>query len=128
MDLKIIATEKAPAAVGPYSQGIKVGNLVYTSGQLPMDPTTGELVQDDIKSATRVALNNLKAVLEKGGASLETVVKITVFVKDMANFGEINEVYSEYFTDHRPARSLVEVARLPKDGVIEIEAVAIEKQ
>lgn len=127
MDLKIITTEKAPAAVGPYSQGIKAGSFIYTSGQLPIDPTTGELVQNDIKSATRVALNNLKIVLEEGGASLETVVKITVFVKDMDDFGEINEVYSEYFTNHKPARSLVEVARLPKDGVIEIEAVAIEE-
>lgn len=127
MNLKIIATEKAPAAVGPYSQGIKAGDFVYTSGQLPIDPSTGQLVQDDIQSATRVALNNVKAVLEEGGASMETVVKVTVFVKDMNNFGAINEVYAEYFTDHKPARSLVEVARLPKDGVIEIEAVAIAK-
>jgi 2-iminobutanoate/2-iminopropanoate deaminase len=84
-------------------------------------------VQDDIQQATRVALGNVKAVLEQGGASLETVVKVTVFVKDMNDFGAINEVYAEFFTDHKPARSLVEVARLPKDGVIEIEAVAIAK-
>ena len=127
MNMKVIATEKAPAAVGPYSQGIKAGDFLYTSGQLPIDPATGQLVQDDIQTATRVALNNVKAVLEEGGASLDTVVKVTVFVKDMNNFGAINEVYAEYFTDHKPARSLVEVARLPKDGVIEIEAVAIAK-
>ena len=127
MNIKTLATEKAPAAVGPYSQGIKAGDFVYTSGQLPIDPQTGQLVQDDIQEATRVALGNVKAVLEQGGASLETVVKVTVFVKDMNNFGAINEVYAEFFTDHKPARSLVEVARLPKDGVIEIEAVAIAK-
>ncbi len=127
MNIKTLATEKAPAAVGPYSQGIKAGDFVYTSGQLPIDPQTGQLVQDNIQEATRVALGNVKAVLEQGGASLETVVKVTVFVKDMNNFGAINEVYAEFFTDHKPARSLVEVARLPKDGVIEIEAVAIAK-
>jgi 2-iminobutanoate/2-iminopropanoate deaminase len=127
MNIKTLATEKAPAAVGPYSQGIKAGDFVYTSGQLPIDPQTGQLVQDDIQQATRVALGNVKAVLEQGGASLETVVKVTVFVKDMNDFGAINEVYAEFFTDHKPARSLVEVARLPKDGVIEIEAVAIAK-
>jgi 2-iminobutanoate/2-iminopropanoate deaminase len=127
MNIKTLATEKAPAAVGPYSQGIRAGDFVYTSGQLPIDPQTGQLVQDDIQQATRVALGNVKAVLEQGGASLETVVKVTVFVKDMNNFGAINEVYAEFFTDHKPARSLVEVARLPKDGVIEIEAVAIAK-
>ncbi|MGM0395467.1 MAG: Rid family detoxifying hydrolase [Bacillota bacterium] len=127
MNIKTIATEKAPAAVGPYSQGINAGDFVYTSGQLPIDPLTGKLVQNDIKTATRVALDNVKAVLEQGGASLETVVKVTVFVKNMENFASINEVYAEYFTGHKPARSLVEVARLPKDGVIEIEAVAIAK-
>ena len=127
MNMKTLATEKAPAAVGPYSQGIKAGDFVYTSGQLPIDPKTGRLVQEDIQTATRVALNNVKAVLEQGGATLETVVKVTVFVKDMNNFSAINEVYAEFFTEHKPARSLVEVARLPKDGVIEIEAVAIAK-
>ena len=127
MNINTLATEKAPAAVGPYSQGIRVGDFVYTSGQLPIDPKTGQLVQEDIQTATRVALNNVKAVLEQGGATLETVVKVTVFVKDMNNFSAINEVYAEFFTEHKPARSLVEVARLPKDGVIEIEAVAIAK-
>jgi 2-iminobutanoate/2-iminopropanoate deaminase len=124
MKIEYLATEKAPAAVGPYSQGIKAGHFVYTSGQLPLDPKTGQLVQDDIQTATRVALENVKAVLAASGATLEDVVKVTVFVKDMNDFGKINEVYAEFFANHKPARSLVEVARLPKDGVIEIEAVA----
>lgn len=125
MKIEYLATEKAPAAVGPYSQGIKAGQFVFTSGQLPLDPKTGQLVQDDIQTATRVALENVKAVLAASGAALENVVKVTVFVKDMNDFGKINEVYAEFFTNHKPARSLVEVARLPKDGVIEIEAVAV---
>lgn len=127
MKLNLIQTEKAPAAVGPYSQGVSVHELVFTSGQLSFVPETGELICDDIQKATRQALDNLKAVLEEGGASLETVVKVTVFVKDMENFSLINEVYAEYFKNHKPARSLVEVARLPKDGVIEIEAIALKK-
>lgn len=124
MKIEYLATEKAPAAVGPYSQGIKAGQFVFTSGQLPLDPKTGQLVQDDIQTATRVALENVKAVLAASGATLDDVVKVTVFVKDMNDFGKINEVYAEFFANHKPARSLVEVARLPKDGVIEIEAVA----
>ena len=126
MSLNYISTEKAPGAVGPYSQGITFGDFVYTSGQLPIDPTTGVLVSD-IQEATKVALNNVKAVLEAGGAGLNTVIKVTVFVKNMDDFSKINEIYSTYFTDHKPARSLVEVARLPKDGVIEIEAIAHKK-
>lgn len=124
MKIEYLATEKAPAAVGPYSQGIKAGQFVFTSGQLPLDPKTGQLVQDDIQTATRVALENVKAVLAASGATLEDVVKVTVFVKDMNDFSKINEVYAEFFANHKPARSLVEVARLPKDGVIEIEAIA----
>lgn len=124
MKIEYLSTEKAPAAVGPYSQGIKVGQFVFTSGQLPLDPKTGQLVQDDIQTATRVAIENVKAVLAASGATLEDVVKVTVFVKDMNDFSKINEVYAEFFANHKPARSLVEVARLPKDGVIEIEAIA----
>lgn len=124
MKIEYLSTEKAPAAVGPYSQGIKAGQFVFTSGQLPLDPKTGQLVQDDIQTATRVALENVKAVLAASGATLEDVVKVTVFVKDMNDFSKINEVYAEFFANHKPARSLVEVARLPKDGVIEIEAIA----
>jgi len=125
MEKNIISTTKAPAAIGPYSQGIKAGNMVFTSGQLPMDPETGELITKDIKSEARQSLSNLKAVLAEAGATLEDVVKVTVFIKDMNQFGDINEVYGEFFNTHKPARSCVEVARLPKDANVEIEAVAI---
>lgn len=125
MDKKIISTSKAPAAIGPYSQGIMAGNMIFTSGQLPMDPKTGEMIQEDIKSEARQSLTNLKEVLEEAGATLEDVVKVTVFIKDMNQFGDINEVYGEFFNTHKPARSCVEVARLPKDANVEIEAVAI---
>ena len=121
----IISTEKAPKAIGPYSQGIKAGNIVYTSGQLPMNPQTGQLVQDNIKSETRQVLTNLKEVLAEGGAALTDVVKVNVYIKDMNQFGEINEVYAEFFNEHKPARACVEVARLPLDVNVEIEAVAI---
>ena len=125
MEKIIISTDKAPKAIGPYSQAIKVGNMIFTSGQLPMDPTTGELVNTDIKSEARQSLNNVKSVLEEAGATLNEVVKVTVFIKDMNQFGDINEVYGEFFNEHKPARSTVEVARLPKDANVEIEAVAI---
>lgn len=124
MENKFLATEKAPAAVGPYSQGVKAGKLIFTSGQLPMDPVSGELVLGDIKKATKLCLENVKAVLEAGGATIEDVVKVLVFVKDMNDFGVINGVYAEFFGEHKPARALVEVARLPKDADIEIEAIA----
>lgn len=125
MTMQLISTEKAPAAVGPYSQGIKKGNVIYTSGQLPIVPETGELLKGNIKDVARQSLENVKAVLNEAGATLNDVVKVTVFVADMNNFAQINEVYAEYFTEHKPARSLVEVSRLPKDGDIEIEAIAI---
>lgn len=123
MSLKLVATEKAPAAVGPYSQGVQVGNLLFTSGQLPLVPETGELISD-IEKATRQSLDNVKAILEEAGSSLEKVVKVTIFVADINDFGKINEIYAEYFSNHKPARSLVEVSNLPKGGVIEIEAIA----
>lgn len=125
MSLELIATNKAPAAIGPYSQGAKGGNLIFTSGQLPMNPETGELLTE-IKVATKQSLENVKAILEEAGASLEDVVKVTIFVADMNDFGDVNEVYGEYFNNHKPARSCVEVARLPKDAVIEIEAIAVK--
>lgn len=125
MEKVIISTEKAPKAIGPYSQGIKAGNMIYTSGQLPMDPKTGKLVQDDIKSEARQALANLREVLAEGGAALTDVVKVNVYIKDMNQFGQINEVYAEFFNEHKPARACVEVARLPLDANVEIEAVAI---
>lgn len=124
MNKKIINTSKAPGAIGPYSQGVKIGNLLYTSGQIPLDPNTGELINSDIKKATEQALENLKAILEEGESSLDKVVKTVVFVKDMNDFAAVNEVYGRYFTSNQPARSCVEVARLPKDALVEIEAVA----
>jgi endoribonuclease L-PSP, putative len=124
MEISYISTEKAPAAIGPYSQGIVAGNLVFTSGQLPIDPNTGELVNDDIKLATKTSLENVKSIIEEAGSSIEKVIKVTVYVTNMDDFSKINEVYAEYFTEHKPARSLVEVSKLPKGGLIEIEAVA----
>ncbi|OHW62518.1 2-iminobutanoate/2-iminopropanoate deaminase [Andreesenia angusta] len=123
--LQAVATKKAPGAIGPYSQAIKISNMIYTSGQLGMDPETGEILSGDIKVETKRALDNLVAILEEAGTSLDKVVKTTVFVKDMNDFAMVNEVYGEYFSDHKPARSCVEVARLPKDGNVEIEAIAL---
>ena len=123
MQKEIISTSNAPSAIGPYSQGIKIGEMVFTSGQIPVNPSTGELVTE-IKAATKQSLENVKAVLEEAGSSLEKVVKVVVFIKDMNDFAQVNEVYGQYFTENPPARSCVEVARLPKDCVIEIEAIA----
>ncbi|MED0738833.1 RidA family protein [Aneurinibacillus thermoaerophilus] len=118
-----ISTNQAPAAIGPYSQAVKVGNFIYTSGQIPLTPE-GELVTGDIVAQTHQVFANLKAVLAAAGATLNNVVKVTVFVKDMNDFATINEIYAEYFGEHRPARSLVQIARLPKDVSLEIEMVA----
>lgn len=123
MQKEIISTSKAPAAIGPYSQGIKLGDMVFTSGQLPVNSVTGELVTE-IKEATKQSLENVKAVLEQAGSGLDKVVKVVVFIKDMNDFVPMNEVYAEYFKENPPARSCVEVARLPKDAPIEIEAIA----
>lgn len=122
--MKIIQTEKAPAAVGPYSQGTIVGNMVFTSGQLPLVPETGELVSDDIKKAAQQSLDNVKAIVEEAGSSVEKIVKVNIFLDNMDDFGAVNEVYAAFFGDHKPARSCVEVAKLPKNGLIEIEAIA----
>jgi 2-iminobutanoate/2-iminopropanoate deaminase len=123
MSKEIISTKDAPGAIGPYSQAIKVNGFVYTSGQIPLDPATGELVTD-VKLAAKRSLDNLKAVLEAAGSSLDKVVKTVVFLKNMDDFGAVNEVYATYFTENPPARSCVAVAKLPKDAVLEIEAVA----
>lgn len=123
MNREIINTVKAPAAIGPYSHGNKIGDLIFTSGQLPINPETKELVTE-IKAATRQSLENVKGILEEVGSSMDKVVKATVFVKDLAQFGEVNEVYSEYFGQNSPARSCVQVAKLPMDAVIEIEVIA----
>jgi 2-iminobutanoate/2-iminopropanoate deaminase len=122
---KSIATEKAPAAIGPYSQGIAAGNLIFVSGQLPINPETGEFAGDDIASQTKQSLKNVKAVLEAQEASMGNVIKATVFLKDMNDFGGMNEVYSEFFEAPFPARAAVEVARLPKDALVEIEVIAV---
>lgn len=122
----IISTPKAPAAIGPYSQAIAVGGMIYTSGMIPIIPETGELETGDIKAQARQAIKNLITLLEEAGSNASSVVKTTVFIKDMNDFASINEVYAEFFTDNYPARSCVEVARLPKDVLIEIEAVALK--
>lgn len=122
--MKVIQTQKAPAAVGPYSQAIEVNGLIFTSGQLPIIPESGELIYDDIKKATARSLENIKEILQVAGSSLDKVVKVNIFLKDMNDFSSVNEVYSKYFTTNKPARSCVEVSKLPKDGIIEIEAVA----
>lgn len=119
-----ISTQKAPSAIGPYSQGIKAGNLVITSGQLPLDPATGTFPQG-IEAQTRQSLTNCKAVLEAGGATMADVIKTTVFLKDMNDFAAMNGVYATFFEGDCPARSAVEVARLPKDAMIEIECIAV---
>ncbi|MBI0581126.1 RidA family protein [Neobacillus cucumis] len=124
--MEIVQTNQAPAAIGPYSQGIVVNNLFYSSGQIPLT-AEGTLVEGDIKVQTHQVFKNLQAVLEAAGASLETVVKATVFIKNMDEFAQLNEIYGEYFHTHKPARSCVEVARLPKDVLVEIEVVALVK-
>lgn len=124
MNKEVISTTKAPSAIGPYSQGIKAGNMIFTSGQLPIDMATGELATD-IKAATKASLENCKAILEEKGASMKDVFKTVVFLSDMNNFAAMNEVYAEFFTENYPARSCVQVARLPKDALVEIEVVAL---
>lgn len=122
----IISTEKAPQAIGPYSQAIEVNGMVFTSGVIPIIPATGELVTGSIEEQADQAIGNLKALLEESGVSMENVVKTTVFIKNMDDFAKVNEVYAKYFTSQFPARSCVEVARLPKDVLIEIEAIGIK--
>ena len=123
MNRKIVKTNNAPGAIGPYEQGQIIGNLVFTSGQIPLVPETGELVTE-IKAATKQSLENIKGILEEAGSSLDKVVKTVVFVKNMDDFAVVNEVYGTYFTNNKPARSCVAVNKLPKDAVIEIEAIA----
>ena len=124
MNNSVINTKNAPAAIGPYSQGLKVGNFIFTSGQIPIDPNTSKLVTEDIVKATRQSMENVKAILEAAGSNFSKVVKVVIYVKDLKDFSKINEVYGEYFTDNKPARSCVEVSNLPKDALIEIEAIA----
>jgi 2-iminobutanoate/2-iminopropanoate deaminase len=121
---EIISTSNAPSAIGPYSQAVKAGNLLFISGQVPLDPATGEVVEGDITVQTRRVLDNVKAILTEAGADFSNVVKTTVFLKDMNDFVPMNRVYAEYYPENCPARSAVQVARLPKDVSVEIETIA----
>ena len=125
--MKKIETKMAPAAIGPYSQATEVGNLIFTSGQIPLNPETGVLEGTEIKEQTHRVCKNLKAVLEASGTSLKKAVKTTCFLSNMDDFAKINAIYSEFFVENCPARSCVEVARLPKDVLIEIEAIGLKK-
>ncbi|MDP3000287.1 MAG: RidA family protein [Acidobacteriota bacterium] len=122
---QIIATEKAPLAIGPYSQAVAHNGLLYLSGQIALDPATGQLIEGDAAAQTERVLENLKAVLEAAGSSLDRVLKTTVYLKDLGEFARMNEVYARYFPENPPARATVEVARLPRDARVEIEAVAL---
>lgn len=128
MNLKSIKTHAAPAALGPYSQGIVAGNIIFVSGQLPIDPVEGRITADNIEDMTRQCLENCNAIISDAGASLEDVAKVTIFLKDMNDFAKINSVYAQYFTEHKPARATVEVARLPLDAQVEIEMIAVKGQ
>ncbi|HEX2924821.1 MAG TPA: RidA family protein [Ruminiclostridium sp.] len=125
MSLEIISTDKAPAAIGPYSQAVKCGNVIYTSGAIPVDPVSGNVVAGGAAEQAEQAIKNLAEVLKGAGAGLENVVKTTVFIKNMNDFAVINEVYKKFFSSNYPARSCVEVARLPKDVLIEVECIAV---
>ena len=124
MNRQVIQTDKAPQAIGPYSQAIKTAKLVFASGQLPINPETNELV-DDIKAATKQSLDNIKSILESCGSSMDKILKTTIFLRDMNDFTAMNQAYATYFPTNPPARSAIQVARLPKDAVIEIEAIAL---
>jgi len=125
MEKKVIQTEKAPRAIGPYSQAVQARNFLFLSGQIPLDPKTGELVKGDIRQQTKQVLENIKGVLESQKLGMENVVKVTLFLKDIGNFNQVNEVYATYFQSSFPARSTVEVAKLPRDAEIEIEAITL---
>jgi 2-iminobutanoate/2-iminopropanoate deaminase len=124
MNLKTISTDRAPKAIGPYSQAVTGNGLAFLSGQIPLDPATGQLVEGDVAAQTERVLENLKAVLEASGCSLASVVKTTVYLKDMGEFARMNEVYGRYFASNPPARATVEVARLPRDVRVEIDCIA----
>lgn len=124
MEKAVIATNKAPAAIGPYSQAIRMGNMVFLSGQIPLHPATGEIVAGDIKVQTRQVLENVKCILEAAGSSLDQVVKTTIFMKDLNDYAAVNAVYQEFFPKEPPARAAVQAARLPRDAGVEIETIA----
>ncbi|OGP91604.1 MAG: hypothetical protein A2156_06545 [Deltaproteobacteria bacterium RBG_16_48_10] len=125
MEKKVIQTDKAPKAIGPYSQAVQAGNFLFLSGQIPLDPRTGELVKGDIGRQTQQVLENIKGVLESQKLGMENVIKVTIFLKDIGSFSRVNEVYASYFPTPAPARSTVGVAKLPRDAEIEIEAIAL---
>lgn len=125
MKHEVIHTDKAPKAIGPYSQAVKAGNMLFVSGQVPFVPETMEIVEGDVKAQTAQSLKNVQAILEQAGLDFSHVVKSTVFIKDMNEFAQINEVYAEFFGENKPARACVEVARLPKDVKVEIEVIAV---
>lgn len=120
-----VTTEKAPGAIGPYSQAVKVGGMVFCSGQIPIDPATGEFVSDAIGAQTEQVLTNLREVLKAAGTGLENVVKTTVFLADMNDFAEMNEVYGRFFQENKPARATVQAGRLPRDARVEIDCIAV---
>lgn len=122
---RVVSTDKAPQAIGPYSQAIIADRFVFVSGQIPLNPTTGRIVTGNIQTQARQCLENLKAILEAADSSMDKLVKVTVFAKDLKDFQTINQVYSEYFKENPPARSFVEVSRLPRDAAIEIEGIAL---
>lgn len=124
MELEIISTEKAPAAIGPYSQAIKAGNLLFCSGQIPLDPATGDIVPGDVVAQAEQVMKNIVATLEAAGAILNNVVKTTIFLADMGDFAAVNQVYGGYFSSHKPARSTVAVKTLPRNVLLEIEVIA----
>jgi 2-iminobutanoate/2-iminopropanoate deaminase len=124
---KVIQTDKAPKAIGPYSQAIQAGNMIFLSGQIPIHPKTGELTGGDIRQQTQQVLENIKGLLESQRLGMEDVIKVTIFLKDMGNFNQVNEVYAAYFSSSPPARSTVEVAKLPRNVEIEIEAIALTR-
>ena len=125
---KVFATTNAPGAIGPYSQAVQAGGMVFVSGQLPIDPATGAFAGDDVKSQTRQSLTNIKNILASEGIGMDQVIRVGAFLKDMNTFGDMNEVYGEFFEGDYPARAAVEVARLPKDALVEIEAVAVAEK
>jgi len=125
MEKQIVVVEKGPKAIGPYSLGVKAGQLMFVSGQIGLDPATGSLVEGGVEAETRQVLLNLKAILEAGGCSLKQVVKTTVFLRDINDFGRMNGVYGEFFNENPPARSTVRVAALPRNGAVEIEVIAL---
>ena len=125
----ILKTDKAPSAIGPYSQGIDLGNMLFLSGQIPIDPEKGDIVATDIEGQTKQVLNNIKAILESAGCTLDDVIKTTVFLKDIDDFAKMNAVYGSYFTEgNYPARSAIQVAAIPKDALLEIEVIAVRNK